>query len=40
MDPTEQKSINRIKVTVDGGLLRETRQGSRGVHKSEGEVGG
>ena len=23
-----------------GGLLRETRQGSRGVHKSEVEVGG
>ena len=29
MDPTGQKSIDKIKVTVDGGLLRETRQGSR-----------
>ena len=30
LDKTGQKSIDKIKVTVDGGLLRETRQGSRG----------
>ena len=30
MNPTGQKSIDKIKVAVDGGLLRETRQGSRG----------
>ena len=30
MDATEQRSIDKIKVTVDGGLLRETRQGSTG----------
>ena len=32
MDPTGQKSIDKIKVTVDGGLLRETLEAGKEGH--------
>ena len=40
MDPTEQKSIDKIKVTVDGACSGRLGREAGGVHKLEVEVGG